>query len=212
MPINQRWQGVIDSYLRSENVVFALPVFFSDKKEAAGYIPTHNTVYSPVDDESKDKWGSVGLISQKYRANRIFNDVTGYNAAAVTDREKPLVQTYPRLIDGKIVTMWDISSPLYFDGKHWGAVRVAISKQIADKTIANQRMQILIQYLYMFVIIMVVLLILSLILVKAKMNRLTAKTKSMFASGRVDLTEEFDSRSKDEIGRFSSEMNHLMEQ
>jgi methyl-accepting chemotaxis protein len=209
---DQRWQGIIDSYLRSETVVFALPVFFSNKKESAGYIPTHNTVYSPVGDESKDKWGSVGLLSQKYRANRIFNDVTGYNAAAVTDKVKPLVQTYPRLIDGKVVTMWDISTPLYFDGKHWGAVRVAISKQIADEVIAEQRTQILIQYLFMFVIIMLVLLVLSVLLVKGKMTRLTAKTKSMFANGRVDLTEEFESRSKDEIGRFSSEMNHLLYQ
>ncbi|PZD97372.1 methyl-accepting chemotaxis protein [Paenibacillus sambharensis] len=208
---DERWQGIIDSLALSDAVVFALPIAFSENKEAAGFIATHNTEYSPVGESSVDKWGSEDILSQKYRANRVFNDAIGYRAAAYTNKEAPLVQTYPRVIEGKIVTMWDISYPLYFDGDHWGAVRIAMSKEKADMMIAKQREQLLMQYGFMFISIMLMLSVLTKFLVQRRIKRLTATTKQIFAAGKVDLSQRFTLKGRDEISQLSAEINTLVQ-
>ncbi|CAM4461858.1 methyl-accepting chemotaxis protein [Paenibacillus tarimensis] len=208
---DERWQGIIDSMAVSDAVVFALPIAFSENKESAGYIATHNTEYSPIDESSADKWGTTGILSQKYRANRVFNDTIGYRAAAYTNKDTPLIQTYPRIIEGKVVTMWDISYPLYFADKHWGAVRIAMSKERADLMIASQREQLLVQYSLMFISIMLMLLTLTQLLVKRRIRKLSATTQQIFQEGKVDLTKRFTLNGRDEISRLSTEFNTLVQ-
>ncbi|WP_166246296.1 methyl-accepting chemotaxis protein [Paenibacillus turpanensis] len=205
-----RWQGIIDSFVQNETVVFAIPTFYSSNPKAAGYIPTHNTVFSPTGEASKDKWKTEGLLSQKYRANRVFNDKTGYLAASYKETKEALVQMYPRIIEGKTVMMWDISYPLIFNGKHWGAIRVAMSKENADNLIAHERKQLLYQFSLMFLAVMALLLILTRVLVQRRLAKLTASTQTIFASGTVDLTQQFDDTGKDEIATLSHELNRLL--
>ncbi|MCI3920605.1 methyl-accepting chemotaxis protein [Paenibacillus sp. TRM 82003] len=208
---DERWQGVIDSYVTGDSVVFAIPAFFSTNPEVAGYVATHNTIYSPTGEASVDTWGTQGLLSQKYRANRVFNDATGYAAAANTNRDEPLIQVYPRLVEGKVVTMWDISYPIFLNEKHWGGVRVAMSKEKADATIGQQREQILQQYIIMFVSVMVLLFVLTRVLVQRRVRALTNTANAMFASGYLDLTKRFDDRGKDEISSLSAVLNGLVD-
>jgi methyl-accepting chemotaxis protein len=206
---DERWQGLIDSYLIRNSVVFALPTFYSENPKAAGYISTHNTVYSPTGEASTDQWGSKDLISQKYRANRVFNDKTGYQAAAYKNKDEPLVQVYPRLIEGRTVTMWDIAYPLYFQDKHWGGVRVAMSKQKADDMISAQRRSMLYQYLILFFVIMVLLYVLTRVLVKNRIQLLTSNANRIFSSGKLDLTHQFDIGGNDEISQLSRVLNSM---
>jgi methyl-accepting chemotaxis protein len=209
---DQRWQGLIDSYMVSDSIVFALPTLYSDNPEAAGYIPTHNHMYSPTGESSIDTWGTEGLLSQKYRANRVFNDSTGYKAAMNKDTQDPLVQIYPRVIGGEIVTMWDISYPIMLQDEQWGAVRVAMSKQKADEMVADQRKQVLNQYIFLFFTIMILLFILTVVLVRKRIKILTETTNIIFASGSIDLTKNFNTKGKDEISHLAIGLNKLMEQ
>jgi methyl-accepting chemotaxis protein len=98
-----------DGYLADADVVFAGAV------DVNGYFPTHNTIYSPAltGDPETD------LAN---RTKRIFNDSTGLAAAQNT--EPFLHQIYKR-DTGE--TMWDISAPIYVNGKHWGGFRIGFS-------------------------------------------------------------------------------------
>jgi methyl-accepting chemotaxis protein len=79
-----------------------------------GYCPTHNKKYSMSisSEQNADK--------NLNRTKRIFDDPIGQKAAKNT-REKYLVQMYPR-DTGDFIN--DLSIPLIFRGRHWGAVRI----------------------------------------------------------------------------------------
>jgi methyl-accepting chemotaxis protein len=104
-------QNELDRFLElDDQVVFAVLV------DRNGYLPTHNTRYSHplTGDIEKDKMGN--------RTKRIFNDTVGLKAAQ--NSEEVLVQVYNRDTGEK---MWDISAPVWVDGRQWGAFRVGYS-------------------------------------------------------------------------------------
>ncbi len=78
-----------------------------------GYLPSHNTKYDKplTGDYKKDLVGN--------RSMRIFDDPTGL--AAARNERKILLQPYPRDVG---VLMYDISAPVYLNGKHWGGLRI----------------------------------------------------------------------------------------
>jgi len=208
---DERWQGIIDSFLTDALVTFAIPIANADDKQFVGYVATHNSIYSKTDASSKDEWGDVGLLSQNYRANRIFNDATGYNAATYTNIDDVLVQKYPRNIDGKIVEMWDISYPLIIDGKHWGGVRVALSVENMNAIISGQRMMFIIQWGIVFLAILALLFSLSHFMVKRKLNAIVAATRNL-NSGEADLTYRIGISGRDEIAELAGEVNTFIAQ
>lgn len=99
-----------DSFLANEDNIFAIAV------DRNGYCPTHNTVFqNPVTrDVEKDRAGN--------RTKRIFNDPIGSKAAK--NEELGFRQVYFRDTGEEL---WDISSPVYVRGRHWGAFRVGVS-------------------------------------------------------------------------------------
>jgi methyl-accepting chemotaxis protein len=108
--LDQRILAPQDAYLEDSQVVFAVLI------DRNGYLPTHNGRYSrPLtgDREQDRKWN---------RTKRIFNDPVGL--AAARNVEEILVQVYNRDTGEK---MWDISSPVYVQGRHWGAFRIGFS-------------------------------------------------------------------------------------
>ncbi|AEA34233.1 methyl-accepting chemotaxis protein [Hippea maritima] len=101
-------QPIEDKYLQMDpNFKFVVLV------DNNGYLPAHNTIYDKplTGDYEKDLVGN--------RSMRIFNDPTGLAAARNTN--PVLLQTYMR--DTGVV-MNDISTPIYFEGKHWGGLRI----------------------------------------------------------------------------------------
>lgn len=94
-----------DEYLKDDQVVFAVLV------DRNGYLPTHNSVYSQslTGDREKDKAGN--------RTKRLFNDEVGIKAAK--NQQELLKQVYYRDTGER---MWDISAPVYVNGKHWGEI------------------------------------------------------------------------------------------
>ncbi|NMO97853.1 methyl-accepting chemotaxis protein [Paenibacillus lemnae] len=207
---DDKWQSVIDSFLVDSSVVFAIPAAYSENPLFAGYIATHNTTYSPTDEGSKDDWGDTGLLSQKYRANRVFNDLTGYQAAAYQDTSKVNLQKYPRVIGGVTVETWDISYPLMIDGQHWGGVRVALSKEKSDQIVAVQKQTVLIQYCVLFVTVLLAIYILNRLIVGSKLRQVLKAARNL-NSGQADMTSRIPVKGKDELAELSGEVNFFIE-
>ncbi|WP_162341711.1 methyl-accepting chemotaxis protein [Paenibacillus paridis] len=207
---DDRWQGIMDSFLNEENIIYAMAAAYSDNPSFAGYIATHNGVYSPTDEASADAWGDVGFLSQNFRSNRVFNDLTGYNAVMNTKTDDVYLQKYDRLIDGKTVETWDISYPLMIDGKHWGGVRVALSKEKADALIASERMKVLLQFGGLMLVVLVILFLLSQFMVGRKLRTIVRAAVNLNSS-EADLTYRIQNKGNDEITQLGMEINRFIE-
>ncbi|WP_282938325.1 methyl-accepting chemotaxis protein [Paenibacillus sp. RC67] len=206
---DDRWQAVIDSFLTDENVIFAIPTMYSDNADFVGYTATHNSKYSLQGDASKDSWGAAGLLSQKYRGNRVFNDETGYRSAANKDASKALLQKYPRNLEGKIVETWNISYPLMISGKHWGGIRVALSKEGSDALVAKQRMLMAAAFGLLYIGMLVLLFVLSRLIVARKL-RFVLRATANLNSHEADLTYRIPVKGRDEMGQLAEEVNRFI--
>ncbi len=100
---------VLDAFQNDNDIVFAVAM------DVNGYVPTHNSNYSPA---------LTGDIQTDLanRTKRIFEDETAL--AAARNQEPYLQQIYKRNTGE---TMWDLSAPIYVNGKHWGAFRIGFS-------------------------------------------------------------------------------------
>jgi methyl-accepting chemotaxis protein len=82
-----------------------------------GYLPTHNPEYSKP--QGKDPAWNAAYS----RNRRLFNDRAVQKVAGNT--KSFLLQTYRRdMGGGKFVLMKDLSSPIFVNGRHWGAFRI----------------------------------------------------------------------------------------
>ncbi len=89
---------ILDKYLVMDSrIKFVVAV------DRNGYAPTHNSRSSG-------------------RAKRLFNDRTGL--AAARNKEPVLVQKYERDTG---TGMYDLSVPVIFRGRHWGAIRIGFT-------------------------------------------------------------------------------------
>jgi HAMP domain-containing protein len=104
-----------DKFLDYQDFVFAVGV------DVNGYLPTHNTRYQRplTGDPARDLAGN--------RTKRMFDDPVGI--AAAKNLEPSLLQVYERDTGER---MWDVSSPVYVKGKHWGGFRVGVSMERID--------------------------------------------------------------------------------
>jgi methyl-accepting chemotaxis protein len=105
--LDERIAKLQDAILEDTQVIYAVLV------DRNGYLPTHNSRYClPLTgDREKDLAGN--------RTKRFFNNPV--ELAAARNTEGVLVQVYHRDTGEK---MWDISSPVSIDGRHWGAFRI----------------------------------------------------------------------------------------
>ena len=181
--------GLQDEFLFDKSIVFAVAV---DKN---GYLPTHNTRYQ------KPITGNPEVDKVGNRTKRVFNDPVGLKAAQ--NSEKGLLQVYHR-DTGE--TMWDVSSPIYVKGKHWGGFRIGLSLKVINR--AKQKL------MTTLVTMMAGILILSLVLTFISVNRSLAPLKKLttaatsLASGK-NLKDEIKVTRKDEIGKLQETLDRL---
>lgn len=85
-----------------------------------GYIATHNRGYSQPQRPDDRLWNVANS-----RNRRIFDDRAGLLAARNT---RPiLIQAYPRdMGGGRIVMLKEYDAPIIVQGRHWGAMRLAV--------------------------------------------------------------------------------------
>jgi len=103
----------IVSPIQEEVLARQSSVFFAICVDDRGYVASHNLRYS------KPLTGDGELDKVNNRTKRIFNDKTGLKAAQSV--EPFLLQTYMR-DTGEIMN--DLSTPIYINNRHWGAVRI----------------------------------------------------------------------------------------
>jgi putative methionine-R-sulfoxide reductase with GAF domain len=101
---DEHWQEFFDSNMSSQDILFAVA------SDINGYVPTHNTSFSTGD-------GNPGTD----RTKRIFSDEVGLAASRT---KTVLQQVYQQ--SGTGATLWDVSAPIYVNGKQWGGFRVGI--------------------------------------------------------------------------------------
>jgi HAMP domain-containing protein len=178
-----------DKFLEHDDFVFAVGV------DENGYLPTHNTRFQkPLTGvPEKDLAGN--------RTKRLFDDPVGI--AAAKNVEPTLLQVYAR-DTGE--TMWDVSSPIFVKGKHWGAFRVGVSMERVD---ARKR-SLLLSLLVIFQIFAAVTIGTMYLVVRRAMRPVVALTE---AAEQISMGERLDaplrSESTDEIGALAKAIDRL---
>jgi len=101
------------SPLQEEIAAKSGEIFFAICVDDHGYVPCHNLRYT------KPLTGDLETDKVNNRTKRIFDDRTGIRAAKSSDTS--LLQTYMR-DTGEIMN--DMSTPIYINNRHWGAIRI----------------------------------------------------------------------------------------
>jgi len=177
-----------DAYLKDKVIVYAVAV------DNNGYLPTHNTVFSV----------SGGGINTD-RTKRIFDDPVGLVASQ--NKETYLLQEYKR-DTGE--TMWDISAPIYVNGRHWGAFRIGFSIEETNKQIAAIRNQVIGGGVVLIAALIILILYISQ-LITDPVKRLEEKAKRI-AQGDLTVGDmcELDT-SKDEVGNLTRSFCNMID-
>jgi len=177
-----------DEFLKDDSVVFAVTV------DINGYLPTHNTRYQqPITgDQQKDLTGN--------RTKRIFNDKIGLAAARNT--KLAYQQIYNRDTGEK---MWDISSPIYVKGKHWGGFRIGFSLNKTEQAKAALQSKLF----GIMGVILIISLIMVFFVVNSTLKPLTELTEkaSELADGKVE--EKIEIKGNDEIAKMADVLERL---
>lgn len=181
--------GIIDEFLLDESVVFAVPV------DINGYLPTHNTRYQqPITgDVDKDRLGN--------RTKRVFNDPVGLKAAQ--NKDPGFLQIYHR-DTGKV--MWDVSSPIFIKGKHWGGFRVGLSLDVIERE-KNSLMHSLMIVMGVVLVISVVVTHIAVNFALAPLKKLTAVAQDL--ADAKNLERPIPVTRKDEVGRLQAVLERL---
>lgn len=173
----------------SPDFIFAVGV------DETGYLPTHNTRYQHplTGDPAKDLAGN--------RSKRKFSDPVGLAAARNT--EPSLQQIYPR-DTGEMA--WDVSSPIYVKGKHWGGFRIGVSMG----RIAEAQRALLLRLIALFAVFAAVTIATVFLVVQRSMRPVRLLTE---AAEAISMGEGLDTPIKtdavDEIGQLTKAVERL---
>ena len=181
-------QALEDEFLQDDQVLFAVLV------DRNGYLPTHDTKYSQplTGDKEKDRAGN--------RTKRLFNDNVGL--AAARNQKTFLKQVYVR-DTGE--TMWDLSAPVFVNGKHWGGFRIGFSMVSIEKKVTVLRNQIIVAMLLMLLISSYTILFVVNRAIRPLLN-LTEAARQI-AEGKLE--NEVPVESNDEIGTLAESFNKM---
>jgi HAMP domain-containing protein len=181
--------ALLDSFLEGPEVSGALG------SDINGYIPTYATKYmQPItEDKAKDLVGN--------RAKTIGNYEVAKKAGA---NETPIfVQAYVRDTGER---MWDVSSPVYVKGKHWGAFRMIIS--VAE--IEKQRSELILTMSILFGAFAIASSLIIFLMIQRSMRplgKLTALADDMSTGEQLD--NPIKPTSIDEVGRMAKSLDRL---
>ncbi len=181
-------QDLEDEYLKDDQVVFAVLV------DRNGYLPTHNRKYSQplTGDRAKDLTGN--------RTKLMFNDEVGLKAAKNT--QELLQQVYFRNTGEK---MWDISAPVFVNGKHWGGFRIGFSMEKTDRKVAALRNQIIGAMLIMLLVSSMTIFF----VVRYSIRPLLKLTEAARRIADGNMNEEIPVETSDEIGTLAEAFNKM---
>lgn len=163
--------------------------------DLSGYSPTHNTRFQKplTGDRTKDLSGN--------RTKRKF--WTPVQQRAVANLEPTLVQLYARDTGEQI---WDVSSPIYVKGRHYGAFVVGVSID----SVALHRRGLLIQLVAVFGFLAIITVGVIFWMLRRAMQPLEhlAALAGELSTGE-NLDKPIKAQSVDEIGQMAKSLNRL---
>lgn len=178
-----------DNMLQNSDFIYAVG------QDVNGYVPTHNSKYQSLltGEPGKDKAGN--------RTKRIFNDEVAQNAGKNT--ESGLKQVYRNDL-GKIA--WDVSSPMYIKGKHWGCFRIGVSVARIE---AKKRSLFLLLGALLGSFTLIVTATIFMLVRKAvrPIEALTVKARDVSVGKQLD--EKIVAETEDEIGLLTKAVDRL---
>jgi len=160
-----------------------------------GYLPTHDSKFitALTSDSAKDVAAN--------RTKRKFT--TPMHQAAARSLEPMLVQEYIRDTGEPA---WDISSPIFVKGRHWGVFRVAVSRD----ALAAARRALTLQLAVVFGLLVVVTVGFIFLMLRRSMRPLEQLSN---LAGEISTGEKLDqvikAGSVDEIGQMAKSLNRL---
>lgn len=179
----------LDSLLVNPDFLYAVG------QDLNGYVPTHNSRYQePVTgDPGKDTAGN--------RTKRIFKDPVALRAS---QNETPgLQQIYQRDTGG---TIWDVSSPVYVKGRHWGCFRIGVSIDRIEK----KKLDLMLLLLGLFGVFAVVIAFTIFSMIKKAIRPIETLT---LAAKSISLGKALGTRLRpetvDEIGALTKAVDRL---
>jgi HAMP domain-containing protein len=160
-----------------------------------GYTPTHDSKFQKplTGDRTKDLSGN--------RTKRKFWTAMHQNAAKNLD--PVLVQPYVR-DTGE--SAWDVSSPIYVKGRHFGAFRVAVSRD----SIAAHKRTLLLELTFTFGTLAIVTIGFIFVMLRRSMRPLEhlANLAGEISTGEL-LDQPIKAATSDEIGQMAKSLNRL---
>lgn len=177
-----------DEFLADKSVAFAVAV------DVNGYLPTHNDVYPQKLVDNKENGPQVIM------AKRIYNSPVEIKAAQ--NQEATLVQINKQ-DTGEV--LWDISSPIYVNKKHWGAFRIGLSPDKIKESGALFTSS-LIWTMFCILAISIVAIFFTIKLVLKPLSVLTCQVSNL-ADGDVETGIKVNT--KDEIGKLAGAVERL---
>jgi methyl-accepting chemotaxis protein len=180
--------GVEDEFLKDESVIYAVAV------DTNGYLPTHNTRFNapPTGDVERD----LALN----RTKRIFSDPVGITAAK---NKTPGFQQVYRRDTGE--TMWDISTPIFVKGKHWGGFRIGFS---LDK-IRAEKNRMMLSLIFIMAAILLISFVLVFVAVQRSLRPIRELTKMSALLADGDINQKIKVKTHDEIGKLADVLERL---
>jgi methyl-accepting chemotaxis protein len=177
-----------DEVLKSPELLYAAA------QDIKGYVPTHNTRFQqpPSGNLEKDLKGN--------RTKRIYEDPVALRASKNTT--EGYVQDYPRDTGERV---WDISTPIYVKGRHWGAFRIGMDVG----TIEKQQRQLAISLSAIMATVLIVALLMLFILIHVALRPISRFTQIAQALADGDLDQKIEHPSQDEMGRLADVLERL---
>jgi HAMP domain-containing protein len=178
-----------DRFLDTPEFMFAVGA------DVNGYVPTHNTPYQQAltGDVARDLAGN--------RTKRIFNSPVELKAA--TNEAGTLVQQYKRDTGADV---WDVSTPVFVKGKHWGGFRIGVS---VDE-IMRHKTELMVALSATFAILLILSVAVIFVMVKRSMKPLEQlATTAMAMSTGEELDNPVKAATIDEVGRMAKSLDRL---
>ena len=178
-----------DELLKNPDFLYAVG------QDVNGYLPTHNTKFQEAitGDPGKDMNGN--------RTKRVYKDPVGQSASRNT--EAGFQQIYKQDTG---VTMWDVSTPIYVKGKHWGCFRIGVSIE----RIEAQQKSMLILLLALFGGFAALVAVIIFLMVKravVPIEKLT--TAAIDISLGKNMDDKLRPKTADEIGNLTKAVDRL---
>ena len=123
--------------------------------------------------------------------------------------QRHTLETQPALDEAYVDTgevMWDISSPVYVKGKHWGGFRVGLSLDVIERE-KNSLMHSLMIVMGVVLVISVVVTHIAVNFALAPLKKLTAVAQDL--ADAKNLERPIPVTRKDEVGRLQAVLERL---